>query len=96
MKLMLLIYSGSTPERISALLEASGANGYTELAHARGAGGTGRVQGTRAWPGEATMFVSIVPNERAEALRSAVRSYRAAAVDGERLHVATMPLDEFE
>ncbi len=96
MKLLLLIYSGSTPEKISALLDRDGASGHTQLAHARGSGTTGRVEGTRAWPGESTVFFSVVPNERVDTLRSAVRAYRATAGDSERLHIATLPLEDFE
>ena len=96
MKLLLLTYSGSTPERISALLEAHGATGYTQLAHAHGRGDSGRVEGSRAWPGDASVFFSVVPNERVEELRRAVRTYRAAVSHGERLHVATLPLEDFE
>ena len=72
MKLLLLIYSGPTPQRIAALLEAHEAPGYTQFENARGAGGTGRIEGTRAWPGTATVFMSVVPAERAEALRREV------------------------
>lgn len=96
MKLLLLTYRGSTPERISALLEAHGSTGYTELLHARGLGSTGKVDGTRAWPGDAVVFFSVVPNENVEALRAVLRAYRAGEAPGERLHVATLPLEDFE
>jgi hypothetical protein len=96
MKLLLLIYNGSTPDRISALLERHGASGYTALTHARGVGTTGRAEGTRAWPGDASVFFTVVPNEQARALRAAVGAYRDGAVAGERLHVATMPLEDFD
>lgn len=96
MKLLLLIYNGSTPDRVSALLEAHGAAGYTRLTHAHGVGTTGRAEGTRAWPGDASVFFTVVPDERAVALRVAVRGYRASSPTGERLHVATMPLEDFE
>ena len=96
MKLLLLIYNGSTPDRISALLETHGARGYTELAHAHGVGTTGRAEGSRAWPGDSSVFFTMVPDDRAAELRSAVRAYRARADAGERLHVATMPLEHFE
>ncbi|HEX4932476.1 MAG TPA: hypothetical protein VFV33_04800 [Gemmatimonadaceae bacterium] len=95
MKLLLLIYSGPTPQRIAALLEAHDAPGYTELAHARGAGTTGRMEGTRAWPGEGTVFVSAVPAGRVDELRAALRAYKKGAVEGEHLHVATLPMEDY-
>lgn len=95
MKLLLLIYSGPTPHRIAALLEAHDAPGYTEFVNARGAGATGRIEGTRAWPGTATVYFTVVPDERVAELRSAIQSYRAAAVEGEHLHVAVMPTEDY-
>ena len=95
MKLMLLIYSGPTPQRISALLEAHEAPGYTQLAHARGAGSTGRMEGTRAWPGEGTVFASVVPTRRVPELRDALMAYKENAAEGEHLHVAVMPVEDY-
>ncbi|HNV74966.1 MAG: hypothetical protein IPF87_04240 [Gemmatimonadetes bacterium] len=95
MKLLLLIYSGPTPQRIAALLEAHEAPGYTQFENARGAGGTGRIEGTRAWPGTATVFMSVVPAERATELRDALQAYRSAGVEGEHLHVATIPMEDY-
>jgi hypothetical protein len=96
MKLLLLIYNGPTPDRVSALLEMHGASGYTQVTHAHGVGSTGRAEGTRAWPGDTTVFFTVVPDERAAALRSAVRAFHDHTDGGERLHVATMPLEDFE
>ena len=94
MKLLLMIYSGTSPDRISALLDDHDAGGYTELREARGVGQTGRVLGTRAWPGEASVFMSLVPEERAAALRETLRAWRDRAPDGEHLHVMTLPVDD--
>jgi hypothetical protein len=49
MKLLLLIYSGDSPERVTALLDRHQVESYTELPGAHGAGRTGRRFGTRAW-----------------------------------------------
>ena len=95
MKLLLLIYSGPTPERISALLELHDAPGFTQLEPARGAGSSGRMAGTRAWPGTSTVFMSVIPTERVTVMRAALLDYRSAAVEGEHLHVATMPIDDY-
>lgn len=94
MKLLLMIYSGPSPNHIAALLEAHDAGGYTELREARGVGGTGRLLGTRAWPGEASVFMSLVADDRAQALRAALRTWRDGAPEGEHLHVMTLPVDD--
>jgi hypothetical protein len=95
MKLLLILYSGPTPSPIEALLEAHDGIGYTELANAHGAGVTGRVAGTRAWPGTASVLLTAVPDERVAAIEEALRAYRDAAPPGERLHVATLPVERF-
>lgn len=94
MKLLLAIYSGPSPDHISALLDAHDAGGYTELVNARGAGATGRLLGTRAWPGSPTVFMSAVPAERVPALQAALRDYRGRLAEGEHLHVLTLPIED--
>ena len=95
MKLLMLTYSGPTPEHIAALLQAHAAPGYTEIDHVRGAGVTGRIEGSRAWPGSNTVFVSAVPDERVRELQEALRAYKEKAGDGEHLHVATLPVEDY-
>lgn len=95
MKMLLIIYSGSQPHRIAELLEAHHAGGWTEFTNARGSGATGRREGTRAWPGNACMFMSIVPGERLPDLRQALRDEAAQVAPGERLHAAVLPTEEF-
>jgi hypothetical protein len=95
MKLMLIIYSGTNRQLVPALLDRHEAGGYTELTQALGAGQTGRRLGTRAWPGNASIVFSIVPDERVEALATALREEAGALGGDERLHVATMPVESF-
>ncbi len=95
MKLLLLMYSGPTPQRISALLEVHQAPGYTEFENGRGSGPSGRLAGTRAWPGSATVFLSVVPDDRVAPLRTALAAYREQAAEGEHLHVATVPMEDY-
>lgn len=95
MKLMLIMYGGPTPKRIEALLDAQHVEGYTELAPGRGAGLTGRMEGTRAWPGATTVLLTAVSVPRAPALLDALRAFKARAEPGEHLHVATLPIDEY-
>ncbi len=95
MKLLLLIYSGPAPQQVAALLEAHDAPGYTEFVNARGAGTTGKIEGTRAWPGTATVFMSVVPASRVAELRAALLDFKAKGAEGEHLHVATLPMDDY-
>ncbi len=95
MKLLLIIYSGSRPALVPELLEHEGVHGYTEMGGAHGAGSTGKREGTRAWPGEASVFFSMVSDEHVAALTATIRERAAHAVPGERLHVAQMPVERF-
>jgi hypothetical protein len=95
MKLLLIIYSGSQSRLVPDLLEAHQAGGYTRLNPAHGAGETGRREGTRAWPGSADVYFTVVPAERSEALVAAMRAEAEQIGDGERLHAAVLPTDLF-
>ena len=95
MKLVLIMYSGSDPQLVPELLERNGAEGYTEVGRGQGAGTSGRREGTRAWPGNASVWFSIVPADRAQSLMDALRTASGELATGERLHAALMPTDAF-
>lgn len=95
MKLLMLIYSGSSLPRISSLLDAHEAGGYTALHDVHGAGPTGRLLGTRAWPGSASILMSVVPADRVADLTDALKAYKVNAGPGEHLHVAVLPVDAY-
>lgn len=95
MKLLLITYAGASPEHVRHALETHGARGFTEVDDVRGAGRGGRVEGTRAWPGAASLFLTAVPSDQAESLTQALRSCATRCAPGERLHVATLPVESF-
>jgi hypothetical protein len=95
MKMFLLMYGGPDGARVPALLERHGVTHYTTFAGGHGAGSTGRREGTRAWPGETTMTVSMVPTERADSLAEELKAESQQLPAGERLHVAVIPTDSF-
>lgn len=95
MRLFFLSYAGADPDRIAARLDAEGVSGYTRFAHASGHGLTGPREGTRAWPGEVTVFTVVVPATAAPRLLDALRAESMALPPGERLHVAALPVEHF-
>lgn len=95
MKMLMLVYSGSSPRRISSLLDAHHAGGYTEFRNAHGVGSSGRREGSRAWPGESTLYVSVLPAEQTDELVATLRDESVRLPVGERLHVAVLPTDTF-
>lgn len=95
MKMLMVVYSGASPQRISSLLERHHAGGYTELQNVHGAGSTGRREGSRAWPGESTLFVSMVAPEQSPGLEGSLREEATRLPPGERLHLAVLPIETF-
>ncbi|HET9682705.1 MAG TPA: hypothetical protein VFP15_01305 [Gemmatimonadaceae bacterium] len=95
MKMLMLVYSGPAPQRISSLLDRPLAGGYTEFRNAHGAGSTGRREGSRAWPGESTLWLSVVPESSSAELVDTLRAEAARLPAGERLHVAVLPTETF-
>lgn len=95
MKMLMVVYSGSAPRRISSLLDEHHAGGYTEFRNARGAGTTDKREGSRAWPGESTLWVSVVPEAESEELVRSLREEVPRLSAGERLHVAVLPTESF-
>jgi hypothetical protein len=95
MKLLMLLYTGTDPQRVAAILDEHEVHAFTEIDHAHGRGSTGRVEGTRAWPGETSVLFTVVPDERVVELESALRALAAGASSGERLHVAVLPVEHF-
>ena len=95
MKMLMIVYSGSRPQRITSLLDRHHAEGYTEFRNTHGMGSSGKHEGSRAWPGESTLWVSIVPAARAEELIESFREEAATLPAGERVHVAMLPTESF-
>jgi hypothetical protein len=95
MKLLLMIYGGANRQRMQALLESHDAGGWTEMPSVHGAGGTGRREGTRAWPGDSSLIFSVVPDERLDALCTALRAEVPRLASGEHLHFGIIPMEAF-
>jgi hypothetical protein len=95
MKMLMILYTGPESGRIPALLDAEGVHGWTELSHAHGSGATGRHAASRVFPGESTVFLTVVPTDDVPRLDGAFRRYAATAEPSERLHVAVIPIECF-
>lgn len=91
-----IVYTGASPDRVTRALHDFGAPGWTRLGAAYGAGTQGRVEGTRAWPGEETVFMSVVPGDVATRVADGLARVQATLDIGERLHVAVLPVERFQ
>ena len=95
MKLLLIVYSGPSPNRITSLFDSHHVDGWTEIDHAHGAGTTGRREGTRAWPGESSLFFTAIDDKPCHDLKDALRQEQDRLEEGERLHVLSLPVEDF-
>ena len=95
MKFLFRSYAGADPGRIAHRLDAEGVPGHTRFAPSRGHGLTGPREGIRAWPGEVTVFAAVVPTAIATQVLDALRQEAATLPPGERLHVASLPVEHF-
>ena len=93
--MLMVVYSGPSPKRISSLLDRHHAGGYTEFQNAHGTGSSGRREGSRAWPGESTLWFSVTSGDQSDDLTRALRDEQARLPAGERLHVAVLPTETF-
>jgi hypothetical protein len=93
MKMLMLTYGGSEPERVTALLEDAGVPGHTCFEGGKGHGLTGPRENTRAWPGTVTVCYAVVEDEVAVAVGKRCRA--AKFPPGERLHIAVLPVESF-
>ena len=95
MRMFWIIYAGSHVAKVTQALLAEGVTGYTEFPHARGAGTHGRIEGTRAWPGEETVITSVVASEHASGVADGLAALQHELAPGERLHFAVLPVETF-
>lgn len=95
MKMFVLMYSGPGPKRVEEILERHDVHAWTSYTGGKGAGATGRHEGSRAWPGETTVVMSVVPAVGADALAAALEQETEALPPGERLHLAVLPIERF-
>ena len=95
MMMLVVIYGGPRPELIPGMLDDHGVIGWTQLSNAHGAGRSGRREGSRAWPGESQVYFTVLAEDSVATLSTALRDMAGAAIPGERLHVAELPVERF-
>lgn len=96
MRMLWIVYAGQAPERVGKFLEEYGAPGWTQLGAAHGVGTHGRVEGTRAWPGDETVFISVVAEAAAQRVADGIVGVQASLPPGERMHLAVLPVERFQ
>ena len=95
MRMFWIIYAGPRVSQVTDVLMSCGATGYTAFPHAHGAGTHGRIEGTRAWPGEETVVTSVVPDDCTARLSDGLAALQGHLGAGERMHFAVLPIETF-
>lgn len=96
MKMLMILYTGDSPHLVPDILIACGDYPFTEFPGGMGKGQHHRHEGTRAFPGHTTMTMSVLPPEKAEAAAKKLVETAKALPEPDRLHVAVMPVEEFQ
>ena len=95
MKMLLILYTGESPRFVPDILDALEECSWTEFQGGIGKGQRGRHEGSRAFPGVTTMFLSIVEDHRAMIAAEVLRKRGAGLPPSDHLHVAVMPVETF-
>ncbi len=95
MRMFWVIYAGPRTARVTEVLRSHGAPGYTEFPHAHGAGVHGRIEGTRAWPGEETVVTAVVHDDHTQQVADGLIALQDHLEPGERMHFAVLPVEQF-
>lgn len=95
MRMLVITYAGADSRLVDRTLDAAGVSGWTRIGGAHGHGLDGPREGTRAWPGEVTVWFTVVPDERARPLSDALRDLAGTLPAAEGLHVAVLPTATF-
>ncbi|MFN7950831.1 MAG: hypothetical protein U0610_03820 [bacterium] len=93
MKLIVAMCSTSRSDELHQVLLDLGVEGYTEIGALTGAGKTGRKLGTRMFPGTTTMTWTVVPDDRVDAIMSALGALAERCYPAEGLHAFVLCIE---
>ena len=95
MKMLLVLYTGDNLRFVPDLLSSCEGCSWTEFQGGIGKGSHHRHEGTRTFPGETMMVLSILEDARAIEISDLLRSRGAGLPESDRLHVAVLPVEQF-
>lgn len=95
MKMLLALYTGDSPAFVPEILREIEDCSWTEFPGGVGKGVHGRHDGSRAFPGQTLMVISILEDHRAMIAAEVLRHRAARLPDSDHLHVAILPVEQF-
>lgn len=94
MKMLVILYTGDNPRFVPEFLSGRDCP-WTEFQGGIGHGHHHRHDGSRTFPGETIMLVSILEEGRCQDLSTALHEASAGLSPSDRLHVAVLPVEQF-
>lgn len=94
MKMLVILYTGDNPGFVPDFLSGRDCP-WTEFVGGIGRGRHHRHDGSRTFPGETMMTVSILEERKCQELSDALRAAAAELSSADRLHVAVLPVEQF-
>ncbi len=81
MKMLMMIFKESLEEEVQELLARHHVNAFTEMHDVTGRGEGGATLHTHSWPGFNNMILAALPENEAEKVVGALKTYRARLVE---------------
>ncbi len=94
MKMLVILYTGDNPGFVPDFLSGRSCP-WTEFVGGVGRGQHRRHDGSRTFPGETVMTVSVLDDGLCLELSAALREAAAGLSDADRLHVAVLAVEQF-
>jgi nitrogen regulatory protein PII len=79
MKMLIIMFRATLESQLLEVLKKQGVEAYSEMYNVHGMGETGRVSenyGWTDWPGTNSMFIVVLPEDRAENLVAEIKQLR--------------------
>ena len=95
MKMLVILYTGDNQGFVPGILESVEGCSWTEFGGGVGKGAHSRHDGSRAFPGQPLMVVSILEDRRAMIAAEVLKGRAAGLPASDHLHVAVVPVETF-
>jgi nitrogen regulatory protein PII len=94
MKMLMIICPDNRREDVHNVLHQHGVQGFSEMEGIKGEGKTGKHFGTHTWPMESVMLLTVVPDDKAQALIEAMKECSKRLFPEEGMRAFLMPVEE--
>ena len=94
MKMILVICPEKYAEEFRNFIEQHDVHYFSELHDITGKGEKGCKLGNRIWPGTSHLIAMVVPDEKKDAIMTALKECRDTLLSDESMHAFVVPVEE--